>query len=47
VKLASRELSGFIPSKCLMAPEIAKICQALKQERFYNAELLCEEVCIK
>jgi hypothetical protein len=30
VKLASGKLSGFIPSKWLMGPEIAKICQTLK-----------------
>jgi hypothetical protein len=30
VKLASRELNGFIVSKCFMAPDSVKICQVLQ-----------------
>jgi hypothetical protein len=31
VKLESREMNSFIVSKCFMAPEKAKICQALQE----------------
>jgi hypothetical protein len=33
---------GFMASKCFVA--LRKYIKRFKQERFYNAELLCEEV---
>jgi hypothetical protein len=44
VKLASRDLNGFIASKCYMAPETVKICQLITNRKDFNAEPLCEEV---
>jgi hypothetical protein len=44
LKLASREPNDFIASNGSMAPANAKIFHCYKQEWFYNAEKLCEEL---
>jgi hypothetical protein len=38
VKLSSREINGFIASKCFMTPGTAKICQELQARKILECK---------